>query len=64
METCPNCGQSFKPLPIAAIFAKDIPMERHGEMGILKAKPLLCEACCELPAKELAAIILRLNRAP
>ena len=65
-ENCENCGKPFKPDPVVASFndiiGEGVPMERHGEAGRLRAGPRLCDACCQLPPKELAAVINRLMR--
>ena len=58
---CYHCGSSFTDPYIEALHAAlpaDVPMERHGEDGVLLGgeKPELCEACRSLPPAQLAKI--------
>lgn len=62
MLTCYHCGTQFTDPLIEALHAAlpgDVPMERHGESGVLLGgdKPELCPVCLALPTDQVVKLI-------
>lgn len=65
MMQCYHCGSNFTDPVLEALhkaLSKDVPMERHGEPGMLLGfdQAELCQPCRSLPPGQLGKIIMEM----